>query len=233
MIAALAPCSFIDFPGRLAAVLFTQGCDLRCRYCHNPSLCPPGRPATPLGIDAFLAKRRGFLDGVVVTGGEPTLWRELPELLAAIRRLGFAVKLDSNGMHPAQVDAILADGLVDFLAVDVKAHPGASSRHLCGHARQAELALATLACAVARNVPHEARTTVVAGIHDPPAFDWIVEHLGQVGCRRWFMQPVRGGRVLDESFPFALPEATIVQAALAHAETIGLEVGLGQGWPLS
>jgi pyruvate formate lyase activating enzyme len=218
----------MDFPGRLAAVIFTQGCDLHCRYCHNPALREPGRPnPTAMGeFEAFLKKRRGILDGVVVCGGEPTLWDELPELLSLIRRLGFAVKLDTNGMHPRQVRAILEQGLVDYLAVDVKAQPGARSQWLCGQKHQAERAMETLAFAAARNIHHEARTTIVRGIHDLNALAWIGARLARCGTKRWYLQDVRGEGVLDKSFSCVPPKASIVQSAVKNAKAFGLEVSL-------
>jgi pyruvate formate lyase activating enzyme len=228
VIAAVHPCSFVDFPGRLAAVIFTQGCDLRCRYCHNPSLCEPGRsnPAATVEFESFLRKRQGLLEGVVVTGGEPTLWNELSETLSLIRHFGFAVKLDSNGLHPRRVDTLLEQGLVDYLAVDVKAQPGARSQWLCGHGNQAELALETLTCAAARNLPHEARTTLVDGIHDLDSLTWIGTRLAQCGTRRWYLHGVHQAQVLDRTFSFSPPKASIVQSALKNASAIGLKVAL-------
>ena len=228
MIASVQPCSFVDFPGRLAAVLFTQGCDLRCRYCHNPSLREPGHASytAMVEFEGFLKKRRGFLDGVVVCGGEPTLWDELPELLSLIHQCGLFVKLDSNGLHPRRVNALLKQGLVDYLAVDVKAPPGMQSEWLCGHGHQAELALQTLACAVAYNLPHEARTTLVNGIHDLDSLTWIGTRLSLSGTKRWYLQDVRGERVLDKTCSLIPPKASIVQSALKDAKASGLQVVL-------
>lgn len=228
MIAALQPCSFVDFPGRLAAVVFTQGCDLRCRYCHNPSLresCAPNAIALT-AFEDFLKKRRGFLDGVVVCGGEPTLWNELPELLLLIRRYGLATKLDSNGMHADRVSALLEHGLVDYLAIDVKAPPGERSQWLCGHEHQAELALETLARAIAKNLPHEARTTVVEGIHDLDALAWIGARLAGCGVQRWCLQDVRGKQALDDTVDWIPPQLAIVESAAQLSRAIGLHVSL-------
>ena len=197
------------------------------RYCHNPSLHEPGRPnPAAIEFEVFLKKRRGFLEGVVVSGGEPTLWDELPEVLSMIRCFGFAVKLDSNGLHPRKVSALLDQGLMDYLAVDVKAQPGAQSQWLCGHGYQAELALETLACAVARKLPHEARTTLVDGIHDLQALTWIGTRLAQCGTKRWYLQDVRGERVLDRTFPCVPPKVSIVQSAVKNARAVGLDIAL-------
>jgi pyruvate formate lyase activating enzyme len=126
MIADLYPCSFINFPGELSAVIFTQGCNLRCRYYHNPGLCTKrGRTRMETtDIIRFLATRKNKLTGVTVTSGEPTLHAALPGLLSTIRAFGFKIKLDTNGMRPKVVGDLVREGLVDYAAVDVKVAPG-------------------------------------------------------------------------------------------------------------
>lgn len=123
-VAGLQKCSFVDYPGKLAAVLFTPGCNMDCSYCHNRPLL--GGADTPGEIDvkdvlAFLARRRGMLDAVVITGGEPTLQRGLGDLCHSIRDLGYSIKLDTNGTNPGMVRDLMRDGLVDYLAMDLKA----------------------------------------------------------------------------------------------------------------
>jgi pyruvate formate lyase activating enzyme len=124
LIAGLQKCSLIDYPDRLAAVLFTQGCNFRCPYCHNPELIPRHGGTTqfdPESIFAFLEKRRGILEGVVITGGEPTLHEEVMNLCREIKGMGFAVKLDTNGSHPRMLARLLDENLIDFIAMDIKA----------------------------------------------------------------------------------------------------------------
>ena len=123
-IGGYVPCSLGDYPGRIAAVVFTQGCNWRCPWCHNPALVYPEQFTASLPEDdvfARLAARRARLDGVVVTGGEPTLQPDLPVFLGRVKALGFLVKLDTNGSRPRVVRELLAAGLVDFVAMDVKA----------------------------------------------------------------------------------------------------------------
>ena len=123
-IGGFVPCSLSDFPGRLAAVVFTQGCNWRCPWCHNPALVHPAQFTAPLaetGVLARLALRRGRLDGVVVSGGEPTLQPDLPGFLGQLKVLGFATKLDTNGSRPEIMRTLLAARLVDFVAMDLKA----------------------------------------------------------------------------------------------------------------
>jgi pyruvate formate lyase activating enzyme len=124
-IAGLEPSSLLDFPGHLSAVIFLGGCNLDCGYCHNRGLIAGVAPRTPglspVALEQFLAERRDFLDGIVVTGGEPTLSPGLPELLARIKSFCYKVKLDTNGSRPDVLAVLLHAGLVDFLAIDVKA----------------------------------------------------------------------------------------------------------------
>lgn len=117
--------SLIDWEGRLAAVVFTKGCNFRCGYCHNPSLVVPEllnrEPDVPEEeVFAYLSARREWLDGVVVTGGEPTLQKDLPDFLERVRALGLPVKLDTNGTHPEVLSELFRKKLVNFVALDVK-----------------------------------------------------------------------------------------------------------------
>ena len=119
----------VDWPGRLAAVAFTSGCNLHCRYCHNPALAT-GQAEEAITQDivlAHLVRRRAQLDGLLVSGGEPTIQPGFCAFLARVKREGFRVKLDTNGTRPELVGALLAAGVVDFLAVDLKAAPGAGA----------------------------------------------------------------------------------------------------------
>ena len=225
MIAAVEKCSFLYFPGRLAAVAFTRGCNLRCRYCHNPELCGP-KSAAPKSSEeflSFLAGRRGLLSGVVMCGGEPTLWPEIEKLLAEIRSLGFAAKLDTNGTRPEQTESLLDQGLVDYLAVDVKAAPGEASRWLCGDKDQASTAIQTLAHAVANHVECEARTVLVGGVHDEAALSWIARQMAENGIARWRLTDVEAGHVLDATVPLQPPERGLVERALSSARAWGLK----------
>ncbi|MEN6490430.1 MAG: anaerobic ribonucleoside-triphosphate reductase activating protein [Rectinema sp.] len=124
LIGGLQRCSLVDYPGHLCAVIFTQGCNFRCPYCHNPQLVDPARFEAPLDEEKvfnFLRSRIGRLRGVVVSGGEPLLNDDLPEFLDRIGQMGYLVKLDTNGSFPDRLSAIVSAGLVDFIAMDVKA----------------------------------------------------------------------------------------------------------------
>jgi pyruvate formate lyase activating enzyme len=117
--------SMIDFPGLVSSVIFTSGCNFICPYCHNPDLAagrlPEGAdPIEEADIFAFLNKRQGLIDGVVITGGEPTLQPDLERVITKIKALGFQIKLDTNGSHPGIVENLLDKGLLDFVAMDIK-----------------------------------------------------------------------------------------------------------------
>ncbi|GEJ58688.1 anaerobic ribonucleoside-triphosphate reductase activating protein [Anaeromyxobacter diazotrophicus] len=226
MIAALRPCSFVDWPGRLAAVAFTQGCNLACRYCHNPALVPRGAAgaagAVPEGeVLRLLAARRGRLDGLVVTGGEPTLHAGLAPLLRRVKALGLGVKLDTNGTRPAAVAALLAEGLVDYLAIDLKATP-ARAGWLTGAARQAAGARRCLALALRAGVDHEVRTTLAAPVHDERQVEALARWAA--GARRWALQRFRPGGHLDPASGLAPPAPALLDAARAAAGAAGLAV---------
>ncbi len=121
------PFTLSDYPGRMAAIAFTQGCNFRCPFCHNGALLPMAAPEETLVPEAVvldhLYRRRGKLDGLVVSGGEPTLQKALPGFLRRVKDLGFLVKLDTNGSRPDVLRRLLEDGLVDFVAMDIKATP--------------------------------------------------------------------------------------------------------------
>lgn len=126
LIAGMQKCSLVDYPGKAAVTVFTPGCNLRCYWCHNyDALVAGGGQSQPriseAEVFAFLRKRQGLISAVVVTGGEPTLHLDLADFLRKVRDMGFAVKLDTNGGNPDHLAAILAAGLVDYVAMDQKA----------------------------------------------------------------------------------------------------------------
>ncbi len=165
-IGGFVPCSVSDFPGRLAAVVFTQGCNWRCPWCHNPALVYPERFTLPLPVFEVLARlaaRRGKLDGVVVSGGEPTLQPGLGAFLAEVRKLGFATKLDTNGSRPAVVRALLAFGLLDFVAMDLKA-PWSRYAEAAGTEVSTAALVETIALLRSSGIAHQLRTTRWPGL---------------------------------------------------------------------
>ena len=123
-IGGLVKFTLIDFPGCPAAIVFTQGCNFRCRYCHNPELVYPHlfqEPVSEEEVKAFLVRRQGTLEGVVVSGGEPTLQPDLVRFMSEIKALGYKIKLDTNGSQPEVLRELIDKKLVDFIAMDIKA----------------------------------------------------------------------------------------------------------------
>ncbi len=125
-IAQLLPTTLIEYPGKVSALIYTAGCNFRCPFCHNSELVLPQRIKELKLIPEddvlqFLRERQGFLDALAITGGEPTLQKDLPEFLRKVKDLGFLVKLDSNGSNPAILENVLRQGLADYVAMDVKA----------------------------------------------------------------------------------------------------------------
>lgn len=161
--------SFIDWPGRLAAVLFLGGCNFRCPFCHNDELvlAPHLVPSIPLGAALErLASLRGWVDGVVVSGGEPTLSPRLPELLGRLRAAGFDVKLDTNGSFPEVLAALLERGLVQAVDMDVKAPLEEGAYAACAGVPVRLAAIgASIELLRCSGLPHRFRTTYVPGLH--------------------------------------------------------------------
>ncbi len=193
--------SYIDFPGRISCVLFASGCNFHCPYCHNPELArglPDAEPALTLEhFYAFLAARRSFLEGVVISGGEPTLQADLAAVCQAVRELGFEVKLDTNGSRPHVLRHLLTEGLVDYVAMDIKTDPGRYVplfQTADGRAAIHESIRIILTSAPA----YEFRTTCVRPIIDEGVIDAIA-HLIE-GADRYVLQTFQDQRLLNPAF---------------------------------
>lgn len=166
MISGIAKSSLVDYPGLVSCVLFVPGCNYNCFYCHNRALIDGTHQILfPSDVDAFLRKRVGLLDAVVISGGEPTLQPNLIPFAKAIKDLGYQLKLDTNGSSPAIVKQCLELGLFDYYAVDYKA-PSARYQELCGALAKAPAVLETIQLLSSSNVPFEVRTTVVPQLHE-------------------------------------------------------------------
>ncbi len=170
MIAGLQKMTLLDYPGKVAATVFIGGCNFRCPYCHNASLLHPANDAQEITEDtvlAFLKSRKGLLDGVCVTGGEPLLWEGLAPFLRKVKDLGFLIKLDTNGTRPDTLKALIGEGLVDFVAMDLKHAP---DKYALASGTKADVLPAvkeSAAYLLSGAVPCEFRTTVVQGMHTP------------------------------------------------------------------
>ena len=181
MIAGLQKMTLLDFPGKVACTVFFQGCNFRCPFCHNSGLLSMDGEEfmTEEELLAFLQKRVGLLDGVCLTGGEPTLYKGLPQLIRRIKALGFAVKLDTNGSRPEVLKALAEEKLLDYVAVDIKNGPA----HYCRTAGMSPDLLSRVAESLQflleGDLPYEFRTTVVEELHDAESIaaigTWLTE----------------------------------------------------------
>ncbi|MBQ3202318.1 MAG: anaerobic ribonucleoside-triphosphate reductase activating protein [Clostridia bacterium] len=198
--------TLLDYPGRTACTVFTGGCNLRCPFCHNAGLVrtPLAGPNLTDEVLEYLQKRRGILDGVCVTGGEPLLQPDLEGFLRKVKEIGYAVKLDTNGMLPQRLAALLATKLVDYVAMDIKSSPDG---YAAATGTDADVSAVTDSLSILRQsgIPFELRTTAVRGIHTEADFAAIGEWLGEVPA--YFIQRfVDSGQLLGEGFDAFSPE---------------------------
>lgn len=201
---AIQKFTLLDFPGKVACIAFTPGCDLRCGFCHNSEFVLPERLCTIAEsfvsdehFFRFLAKRRGLLDGVVVSGGEPTVWRDLPDFLERIKTLGFSVKLDTNGNNPRVVERLIGEKLVDYIAMDVKTALG-KYRELAGAGAKPENIQESIGLIRSGGIEYEFRTTLIREHHT----EAILSELGALlaGARQLYLQTFRPAETLDPAF---------------------------------
>lgn len=202
-IAGLVKSSLIDYPGKVAAVVFTQGCNFRCGFCHNPDLIPMdgGQRVGEDEFFEFLKGRMGKLDGVVVTGGEPTLQPDLAEFLNKIKKMGFNIKLDSNGSNPTVLRSLISDRLVDYVAMDIKGSPEEYQK-ICGYGNL-EAIKKSIDLIMNSGVDYEFRTTTLPFFHKISDFREIGKLIN--GAKRYAIQGFRSEITLDKSLHSAKP----------------------------
>ncbi|RLB59364.1 MAG: anaerobic ribonucleoside-triphosphate reductase activating protein [Deltaproteobacteria bacterium] len=190
-VGGLAPFTTIDWPGRLAAAVFLRGCPWRCPYCHNADLQRVAGPRQPFSeVLDLLEQRRGFLDGVVFSGGEPTMHRQLPVALRQVRRLGFATALHTGGAYPEILEQILAAGLVDWVGFDVKA-PFEHYQGVTGRADSGARARRSLELLQRSGVEYELRTTVYRPLLGDEQLQQLAGQLGPAAANRLVLQQAR------------------------------------------
>ena len=206
-IAGLQKLTLLDSPGKLACTVFLPGCNLRCPFCHNASLVLPGRQSfsmTQSELLDFLRNRKGKLDGVCITGGEPTLYRDLPDLLREIRELGFSIKLDTNGTRPEVLRTLMEENLLDYVAMDIKNSPQKYAA-TCGGKDVLEQARESVSILEKSDLPHEFRTTVLHPFHTTDDLTAIGQWLS--GTKQYFIQQfVDSGDLLGEGQPLSPEE---------------------------
>ena len=199
IIAGLQKTSLIDFPGRVSCVVFLTGCNFRCPYCHNPDLALGRYPTriSPAALIDLLAQRRVLLDGIVISGGEPTLWPQLPELCLQFRQLGLALKLDTNGSRPEMVRALIRDGLVDYIAMDLKSAPEDYGPPWAPEG-SGDMVRQSIDVVMGGGVDYEFRTTCAPGFVDAVRIKAMAGAIR--GARRFILQKFNPQTVLDPEY---------------------------------
>ncbi|MCK4472458.1 MAG: anaerobic ribonucleoside-triphosphate reductase activating protein [Anaerolineae bacterium] len=223
--------SLIDYPGKIATVLFTSGCNFRCPYCQNSELVlhPESLPEIdPAEIFQFLTRRRGLIDGVVITGGEPTLQKGLEDFLRKAKELGpstalrtgLAAKLDTNGYHPQVIRDLLEQRLLDYVAMDIKA-PLAKYPLAAGVPVDVQRIEESVRLILSSGTDHEFRTTVVPGIVAPEDVEEMARLIA--GAEKYILQQFRPQETLDPRFREVIPypAQTLLEMAQAAERWVG------------
>lgn len=189
--------SLSDFPGVISSIVFTRGCSLRCPYCHNPELVDPARygAAVPWEtVRRHLESRAGQIEGVVVTGGEPTVHADLPELLQELKSMGLKVKLDTNGTNPDMLRRVFDLALADYVAMDLKAPLDLYDR-VAGVSADTEALEESLAAVRSCGLPYEIRTTFAPAVLSLGDLLRLTDLVA--GCPRFVVQAFRAAKTLD------------------------------------
>ena len=186
-ISGIQKLTLLDYPGKCACTVFLALCNLRCPFCHNASLVVGQAPTAMEEAEffAFLKKRKGLLDGVCVTGGEPTLRKDLPDFIRRIKELGYLVKLDTNGSNPGMLRQLIEEKLVDYVAMDIKNCPDRYAV-TCGGIDILPSVQESLSILRENNAEYELRTTLCKPFHDESALEAIGKWL--TGTKNYYLQ---------------------------------------------
>jgi pyruvate formate lyase activating enzyme len=217
-IGGLQRVSLIDYPGKISAIIFTQGCNFRCTYCHNPQLVDPERygPIIPVEeVLSFLDKRKGKLEAVTVTGGEPTLQPDLEKLLEGLKKRGLLAKLDTNGSKPDILEKVIHKGLVDYLAMDIKG-PLEKYQQIASVAVDTSKIKRSIKIIMASGIKYEFRTTVARphlGLQDLVSIAKLIKQ-----ARLYVLQPCISinalARPMFSEIPYTQEELSVIRANL-------------------
>ena len=226
-LSGLQKLTLLDFPGKMACTAFTAGCNFRCPFCHNASLVTGDLAALPKMSESeffsFLEKRQGILEGVCITGGEPTLQKDILSFIEKIKALGFAVKLDTNGARPDVLKEILGSGSVDYVAMDIKNSQKEYAKTVGIENFDITPVLKSVELLKGGKTPFEFRTTVVSGLHTPESIREIGEWIGAVD--NYFLQSfVDSGDLISEGLCAISPVDMQKMADLARAFVPNTEI---------
>ena len=192
----------INFPGYVASTVFTRGCNFRCPYCHNPEFVIQGSDQTYFGetytedeVLSYLEKRKGFLDGLVISGGEPTLHSDLVPFMQKVKALGLKIKLDTNGSRPDVLSCLIEEGLLDYVAMDIKAP--LKKYHMLGFT-DTDSIQSSIKILEASSVDHEFRTTCPRIILETEDFPEMGKLIGNKTT--WYLQTFNPSKTLDPAY---------------------------------
>jgi len=211
--------TLIDYPSKMASMVYTIGCNFRCPYCHNPELVDETVEHTwsEKEILEFLKKRKGMLDGLVITGGEPTMHKDLPAFVKKVKKLGYLVKLDSNGTNPKMLEQLIRAGLVDYIAMDVKA-PLSKYKETVSHPVDTQAIRKSIDLIMASEIPYEFRTTLVRALTSPKDIIKIGKEIK--GATRYYLQKFVPTKILNPQFlrktTYSDQELKVLQKQLNH-----------------
>ncbi len=216
----------IDFPGHIAAVLFTSGCPWKCRYCHNPELrnFSKENQITLNTIEDFLKSREGYLDGVVISGGEPTLHSSLPEILSFIKKTGYKTAIHTNGFYPDMLRLIIQNGLVDFVAMDVKGTPRAYDR-ITQCKETCYPVSKSIEIIVSSNIEYEFRTTYHPFVLSEEELLDTMRAISCTGCKRYYIQQFQKEGVRDKELVNNYEIVSIPESAVKLGQKLFPEFG--------
>ena len=196
--------TLLDYPGKVATILFTLGCNLRCGFCHNPEFVLPNEVEKRMGdlipeenFFVFLEERKSFIDGVVICGGEPTLHKDLPEFTKKIKNLWLLIKLDTNGSNPTMLQHLLRENLVDYIAMDIKHIPGQYSE-ITNASIPIKRYSESIELIMTSQIDYEFRTTVIQWVHTPDDIAVIAQNIHW--AKKYILQNFRAGKILDPHF---------------------------------
>lgn len=197
-IGGLQPVTLLDYPHKVAAIIFTSGCNMRCHFCYNPNLVVPelindGNFLPEEDVLAFLAQRKKYLDGVCITGGEPALQSDIVSFCQKIKDLGYAIKLDTNGLLPNVVQELIDKKLIDYIAMDIKG-PIDKYEKYCGVTANDKNILQTINLIKDSGLDYEFRSTLVKGLHDENDVEAMAKVIA--GAKRYFLQNFNEQEVL-------------------------------------
>ena len=228
-IQGLLKLSLLDYPGTVACTLFTGGCNFRCPFCHNASLVLPEQFTEPISENdffSFLKKRKSVIDGVCISGGEPLMQKDILSFISEIKKIGYKIKLDTNGSFPEKLKELVCDGLIDYVAMDIKNSPEKYSVTAGYNTLDFSSINESINFLLSGKIPYEFRTTAVRELHNEESFKGIAKLIS--GEENYFIQNfVDSGNLIKSGYSGFTPQelssfAEIVRPTVKNISLRGL-----------